>query len=123
MKHIEHLALAISKTCGGFTSESEAFQLNNPGLLKAFSPNHKADAYRGYRRFLSWQGGFKALIFDLTLKCEGRSNASVNNLSPLKDLLELWEIKDSRKTVNFLRHACADQTITELTPLEYFVCP
>lgn len=123
MKHIEHLALAIIRTCGGFTPDSEAFQLNNPGLLRAFSVNHRPDSYKGYRRFLSWQGGFKALIFDLTLKCGGKSNASVEKVSQLKDLLALWEIKETRKTLNFLRRSCNDQSISDSTSLEYFVCP
>lgn len=121
MKHIEHLALAIIKTTGGFTADSEAFQLNNPGLLRAFSYRHQDEAYKGYRRFLSWQAGIKALVYDLTLKCSGQSHSHLQKDSPLRMLLELWEIKQPKKTVNFLRFACNDKSITDLTPLEYFI--
>lgn len=121
MKHIEHLALAIVRTTGGFTADSEAFQLNNPGLLRAFSNRHQDESYQGYRRFMSWQAGFKALVYDLTLKCSGESRAQLQRESPLFILLEMWQVKEPRKTVNFLRHACNDESITELTPLEYFI--
>jgi hypothetical protein len=121
MKNLEHLAIAICKTTGGFTAESTAFQLHNPGLLKAFAPKHQDDSYRGYRRFSSWQAGFKALVFDLSVKCSGKSHASVKEWSTIKDLLGLWEIKEPRKIINFLRRACGDESINENTSLEYFV--
>ena len=118
---IEPLALAIARTCGAFTPDSEAFQLNNPGLLRAFSDRHKDEAHQGHRRFLSWQAGFKALCYDLTLKCAGESRSKLLRTDPLYRLLGIWEIKQFNKTVNFLRRAIGDENITENTPLEYFI--
>lgn len=119
MDKIESLALAITKTTGGFDPTTEAYQLCNPGLLKAYSEKQKADGT--YRRFKQWQAGFKALTFDLFLKCSGNSRSRLTGASPLTSLLELWEIKDARKVVLFLQRSLNDATINESTQLEYFV--
>lgn len=117
---IEYLALAVARTCGAFDPTTEAFKLNNPGLLKAYSVKHIDDMHNGYRRFASWQAGFKALCFDLTLKCAGESRAGLCTDSPLSSLLNMWEIKEPRKTLLFLQRSLNDETITASTPLEYF---
>lgn len=118
---IEYLALAIAKTCGAFDPTTTAFRLNNPGLLKVYSVKHVDTMHDGFRRFLSWQAGFKALCFDLMLKCGGESRSKLERSTPLSSLLNMWEIKDSRKTILFLQRGIGDETISEQTPLEYFV--
>lgn len=119
MDKIESLALAIVKSNGGFDPQTEAFQLSNPGLLRSYSEKQKLDG--PYRRFKQWQAGFKALNFDLLLKCSGNSRARLTGASPLTSLLEMWEIKDARKVVLFLQRSLNDSTINENTQLEYFV--
>lgn len=116
---IESLALAITKTTGGFDPQSEAFQLNNPGLLRSFSEKHKSEGH--YRSFNQWQAGFKALCFDLTLKCSGNSRSELKQEDPLRYLLNVWEIKDNRKITLFLQRALNDSSINENTSLEYFI--
>lgn len=117
MDKIESLALAISKTCGAFDPTSEAFQLNNPGLLKV----HSSKGVGELRKFKQWQAGFKALNFDLLLKCSGNSRAKLDGFTPLFILLDLWEIKAAKNVVLFLQRALSDTTINENTQLEYFV--
>lgn len=118
---IEQLALAIAKSCGAFNPESEAFKLNNPGLLTVYSVKHASEMENGKRRFASFSAGFRALVFDLQLKCSGKSRSKLKVDSPLTSLLGMWEVVDSRKFVLFLRRACNDETITEQTKLEYFL--
>lgn len=117
---IEHLALALAKTCGAFDPTTEAYKLNNPGLLRAYSAKHIDDMENGLRRFPSHSAGFKALCFDLSLKCSGNSRAKLTPTTALSALLNMWGIKETRKTLLFLQRALRDETISNETPLGYF---
>lgn len=114
---LESLALAIATTNGGFDVSSEAWGANNPGSLKSF----KAGQVGTVRRFLSWSAGFKALVFDLQLKCSGESRAHIEADSPLSALLLLFGIKEPRKVANWLKRAIGDESISADTQIHYFV--
>ena len=122
MKRIEALALVITKFNGGFTPDDPAMQLNNPGRLRVFSCRTLPTvAEGGMRSFKSWADGFKALVYDLGVKCSGQSRTKLKPDSALKDLLGVWGFKDTRKAVLYLRRSLYDETITNHTPISWFL--
>lgn len=111
---IESLALAISKINGAFTPGSEAFTLNNPGLLASFSERN--GPVGSIRKFTSWEAGFHALKNDLQVKCSGKSKSGIKATSPLRELCFLFKIKEPRIVTNFLSQSTGSE-VSESTPI------
>lgn len=116
---LEKLALILARINGGLNPDSEAFRLNNPGLLKAFG-KHITEAVNGFRVFASWEAGFHALVHDLGVKCSGKSRTFLKASSPLRDLLALWDIKEPRKVSGYVSRAIGAE-VTPETPLSFFM--
>lgn len=122
MKKIEALADAIAYYCAAHDPTSIAFRNRNPGLLMAISPKHSRDEH-GYRVFASFVDGYRALLFDLQVKCSGRSNAKLTPESTLTDLLNAMKHRKGMadSVASYLRKALEDESISAETPLAYFL--
>lgn len=122
MKRIEALALTISKYSGGFDPEDRAFALCNPGRLRVFSVRTLPTiSDEGLRSFGSWLDGLRALVFDLQVKCGGKSRTHMKTDASLKDLLGMWEIRTTRKPLTFLKRALGIDALDSLTPVSWFL--
>lgn len=71
---IEALADALAYYHRSHEPDSQAYKNRNPGNLKAISFKNAKDE-NGLRVFNSILDGYQALLFDLRIKCSGRSRA------------------------------------------------
>ena len=119
------LVAAFANINGALDPNSDAFQLCNPLMLKAFSPNHERDE-KGNRKFKSFVSGWDNGIIDVKIKCSGQSYYAKKGLgptSPLADLVCLYgnPASATRTIVNYLRHALKDDTIPQSVTLGWFL--
>lgn len=121
VKRLEALADAIVHHSGWHDPESAPYQSRNPGGLRAVSPKHAKDA-AGLRIFRSALDGYQALLFDLAVKCVGRSRTRLKPTSTLRDLILAYGKPEGTAgyVVKYLKRALKDSTITERVMLAYF---
>lgn len=81
------LALAIQEF-EGYAPGTRAHVNKNPGNLR-FSPYQKGTR-EGYSEFETYFDGLFALLFDLWLKCDGRSRTGLTPESSVFDLIQAW---------------------------------
>lgn len=118
---LEALAAAFANMNGALDPTSDAFQAKNPLLLKAFSQKHVGNE-KGLRVFKTYTAGWDNGLIDLTIKCSGKSFfGRLTPESTIADLVRVYgnQTAAARKIVNFLRHALADDSISEHTPLKW----
>jgi hypothetical protein len=122
MTRLEALCDSFCHMYGAFDPLSDAYKLRNPMLLLAFNLKHPRDE-KGRRIFRSITIGYENGVFDLSLKCTGRTRANLTPKSTLTDLVHTYGNPTSsvRYIVNFLRHALHDDSITPGTELSWFV--
>jgi hypothetical protein len=122
VKRLEALADAFMKMYGAGDPTSEAYQLRNPLLLRAFNPKHDRDP-KGRRIFKTFVAGYENSLLDLRIKCSGKSRAHLTPESPLVDLLHLYGNPTTalKSLIRFLRHALSDDTIREDIQLGWFL--
>jgi hypothetical protein len=122
VSRLEALADAVVKYSGYLDPESAAYQNRNPGNLPAFSPKHPRDEV-GKRQFRSHLDGYQALLFDLAVKCAGRSHSGLKPDSTLRDLAAVYGQPETAAGyyAKFLRRALGDPSISDKTALSYFV--
>lgn len=125
ISRLHALVDAFANLNGAFDPNSDAYQLRNPLLLKAFSPNHDRDE-KGNRRFKTFVAGYDNGIIDAKIKCSGQSYYAKKGLgpnSPLSELVCIYgnPISATRGVVNFLRHALKDDTIPQNINLGWFL--
>ena len=76
---VETLVDSLARINGAHDPESEAYQIRNPLLLVSFAKPGKHDTdEKGRRIFSSYINGYKAGVYDVTLKCSGKSRANVD---------------------------------------------
>lgn len=119
---LEALCDALAHMNGALDPLSDAYRLRNPLLLLAFNLKHPRDE-KGRRIFRNFQIGYENGVFDLSLKCTGRSRAKLTPDSTLTDLTHIYgnPTTSAKYLVNYLRHALQDETITARQPLRWFV--
>lgn len=119
MNRLEALIDAIADYNGSRNPEHPAYQARNPLLLKEFRDGKTTGHIR---RFPSWLNGYQSAIYDVKIKCSGKSRAKLED-STIKSLIRVYCLPDGTAmyVARFLRRALQDQTITETTPLSYFV--
>jgi hypothetical protein len=122
MKKLEVLADSIMLRSGYLDPLDHLYVLRNPGGLKAHSDKHTKDD-KGYRVFEKHIDGYRALIYDLEVKCKGNSNCGLKSNSPLKELAYVFDLKDGdiRNMLKHLRKALGFETLSENTPLMFFL--
>ncbi len=132
VKRIEALADGIAYLNGMHNPSSDAYQLRNPGLIHAYSYRHLSEVdNKGRRIFTSIIGGYRCLINDLTLKCQGETRAkgyngrlaSSDTLCDLLKSFNLDNIEDGHifSLLEFLNNALPGYEITAQTPLSFFL--
>lgn len=124
---IEALADAIADLNGWGDPCSQAYQLRNPLLLRAFSLSRmqKQDE-EGYRVFQSGVDGYKAGRHDLALKVSGVSRSGLGVDSTLRDLLASYKLQHViavKRCVQFLERAlaCSDGSIHDRMQIGWFL--
>ncbi len=131
-KRIEALADAIAFLNKAHDPGSDAYQLRNPGLARAYSYRHLGEVdNKGRRIFSSLIGGYRFLIQDLTWKCAGETRAKGNNgrlsgSSNLNDLLKSFNLGNINKgsifvLLDFLNSALPGSNIDANTNLSFFL--
>lgn len=122
IKRIDALVDAYAALNGWHDPKSDAYQLRNPLLLKAFSPKHERDE-QGRRRFPSFAAGYDNAILDVRIKCMGKSFSKLTPDSTLIDLTCVYgNTPAATRTIkNFLRAALHDDNILESQALGWFL--
>lgn len=131
VKRIEALADAIAFLHNMHNPASDAYQLRNPALARAYSYRHLGEVdNKGRRIFTSLIGGYRFLIQDLEWKCSGQTRAKgyggkLNSRCNLSDLLKSYghPVEDGSVflVVDFLMNALPGQEISAQTPLSFFL--
>lgn len=132
IKRIEALADAIAYLNKMHDPSSDAYQLRNPALARAYSFRHLGEVdNRGRRIFSSLIGGYRFLIQDLTWKCSGQTRAKGyngklsgnDNLSSLLKSFNLDKMEEGNifQLIDFLNTALPGSEIDAQTPLSFFV--
>jgi hypothetical protein len=121
MTRLEALLDAIAAYNGFRDPESPAYQARNPLMLKEFERGVYRDRLR---RFTSVLHGIQAGLFDLQVKCSGKSNAKLDPFT-LQGLVRVYCLPDGTAgyAARYLRKALKDAAISEKTELRYFVEP
>lgn len=121
-RSLEALADALTTISGFRDPESPSYQNRNPLGLLAFKDTQPCDAH-GQRIFKSFMDGYQAGLFDLLIKCTGRSSSKLKATSTLTDLVLTYHQPETaaKYVARFLRRALSDERITEKTELAYFV--
>ena len=125
---IDALVDALATLNGALDPRSDAYQLRNPLLLKAFRPKDERDKF-GRRIFKQLSAGFDNGRIDLIIKCSGKSSTRLNGdarLTPDSTLTDLCLVFGhtagaARTVKNFLRAALKDADIRESQKLEWFL--
>lgn len=125
MDRLEALADAIGYMNGMSDPDSEAYQLRNPGLLHALSLTRlQTMDDKGVRNFRKLEGGYKALVEDLKVKCGGKSRSKLTPDNALQDLLPLYGLKTKMaidKALRFMRVALKENRLHGGTPICWFL--
>ena len=123
MRKIEALADSIIAYNGSNDPMSPLYKGRNPGGLKAFAEKHSKDA-AGNRTFKTWLDGYQALLFDLKVKCGGKSHnkrlTPESNLGALATSLYMPE-STGPYMAKFLKKALDDESITKDTAIGTFM--
>lgn len=84
---------------------------------------HPFDTETGIRIFSTYLSGYSSGLFDLELKCTGRSGSKVRSDSTLRELIRSYFLPDGTTigVSRFLRKALRDDTINEKTRIHYFM--
>ena len=123
--HVEALVDAIGSVNNFSDPSSDAYQLRSPLLLQSFAlPGKHTIDTEGRRVFPSSVSGFKASVYDMSLKIGGLSRSRLRPTDGVKNLLGVYRIKspsDIKMVVEFLRVALDNESIDENTPLSFFL--
>jgi hypothetical protein len=82
------------------------------------------DHSTGVRVFHTLMDGYQASLFDVKMKCSGKSHAAILESSPLSELCISYGISGSRPAdalAKFLRRALDDDSIRADTAVSFFV--
>ena len=122
---IEALVDAVAHLKGSTTNpDSELYQIKNPTGIMSFSrPGKNEITSSGLRIFKSWLAGYRAAIFDASIKVGGESRSGIKKDDKLENFLRVMGIDQKlgqQQVVRFLRRALKDQDVSPDTPLSYF---
>jgi hypothetical protein len=119
MNKLEALLDAIASTNGSYRPGSPAYIARNPLMVLEFTSGKCTNKMR---RFSSFLNGYQAGLYDLQIKCSGKSRAKLEELN-LKNLMRAYSMPDQSViyVVRFLRKALKDDGVKESTPLSFFV--
>jgi hypothetical protein len=122
VKKIEALADAFMKMYGAGDPLSEAYQLRNPILIKAFNPKQLRNE-KGHRVFKTFIAGYENAILSLRLHCQGKLRSHIGPETPVVELLHLYGNPTTalKSFIRFLRHALNDDSIPEDVKLGFFL--
>ena len=126
INRVEAIVDAISKLNGCSNNpESDSYQLRNPLMVRSFARPGKHEVNNdGVRAFSSLLAGYKAGVFDMTLKLSGKSRAGLKPEDTLENLLGCYGIHGKAATdniVSWLRRSLKDDSISARTELSFFL--
>lgn len=83
----------------------------------------KYDKDSGLRIYNNHIQGYQAGIQDLLIKCSGKSKSKVRDSSTIRELIRSYCLPDGTAipVVRFLRKALRDETISDKTPISFFL--
>ena len=121
-RKLEFLVDALSTYNGFREPMNPCYQARNPLSLQVFTEEGVATGK--LRRFDSLHGGYLAAIYDLRIKCSGRSRANLRGeLFNLEGLVRVYNMHMGYAdgVSKYLRKAIQDPSITTKTTLDYFL--
>lgn len=110
---VEYLCDAFAEYMGSHDPRSEAYRARNPLALR------RGPHLREYR---SWVHGYESALYDLRVKCSGKSDSGLTEFSSIADLAAFYGNPDISKYVaDYLRYALQDRSISPDTQLFVFL--
>lgn len=121
-RKLEALLEAFAEMNNSRRPEDAAFHAKNPMRLQEFTPEGKATGR--LRRFESLHGGILSGLYDLRVKCSGKSRAKLDGDNfTIRGLVRVYSLHDinAQYICRFLKKALNDPSINPDTKLSYFV--
>lgn len=122
---LEYLCDAIAEYAGSHDPRNAAYKLRNPLALREFRVHgeggKKVVRFGELRAYRSWVHGYESALYDLKLKCSGRSSSGLTQYSSIAELVSYYEKPEIAPNVaNYLSFALED-AITPETKLFIFL--
>ena len=125
---LEFLCDALAEYSGSHDPRSLAYKLRNPLGLKEVKVSRgesgkKVIQYGDMRCYRSWVHGYESALYDLRIKCSGKSSTGLTEYSTISELTACYGLNhDTAKHVaDYLSYALEDERITEETKLFVFL--
>lgn len=113
---LEFLCDALAEYAGSHDPTSKLYRLRNPIGLREFHAGKLGD-FRSYR---SWVHGYESALFDLKMKCSGKSASGLTQYSAIRDLAQYYGI-EPKGVADYLSFALEDDKIGPETQLFVFL--
>ncbi len=119
---LEFLCDAIAEYAGSHDPRSPAYKARNPLALKETRLEEKQIRFGPLRTYRSWVHGYESALYDLRLKCSGKSKSGITQYSSISDLTKYYGMNGStaQNVANFLSVAL-EAEITSETKLFVFL--
>lgn len=122
---LEYLCDALTEYLGSHDPRSEAYKFRNPLALKEVRAvqgenGKKVIQFGEMRRYRSWVHGYESALYDLRVKCSGRSSCGLTEYSSLNDLTSAYGMPSAENVANYLSYALENR-ITPQTQLFVFL--
>jgi hypothetical protein len=124
---LEFLADAIAEYNGAHDPRSRAYKLRNPLALKEVRVRQgeggkKVIQFGDLRSYRSWVHGYESGLYDLKVKCSGKSSSGLNEYSSIAELVAYYGMGEKAAHVaDYLSFALEDERITQNTKLFVFL--
>ena len=97
---LEYLCDAIAEYTGSHDPRSEAYKLRNPLALREAEvaqgeSGKKVIHFGELRKYRSWVHGYESALFDLKMKCSGKSSTGIVQYSTISDLSRFYGLNGS----------------------------
>lgn len=120
---LEYLCDAIAEYIGSHNPKSSAYKCRNPLALREVRKVDGKLAFGELRKYRSWVHGYESALFDLRLKCSGRSSSGITQFSSIANLTGYYGMPEegAKNVADYLSYALEDERITPETKLFVFL--
>lgn len=125
---LEFLCDAITEYLGSHDPQSRAYKLRNPLALKEVKviqgeSGKKVIQFGDLRQYRSWVHGYESGLYDLRMKCSGRSSSGLTQFSSITELARFYGLTEQAagNIADYLSFALEDDKITQDTQLFVFL--
>lgn len=120
---LEFLCDAIAEYIGSHDPKNPAYRMRNPLALREVRKVDGKLVFGDLRSYRSWVHGYESALYDLKLKCSGRSSSGITQYSSISNLTGYYGMppEEAKNVADYLSYALEDEAITPETKLFVFL--